>query len=88
MVAQQAGTMQSQMREIEGTLSHLMTQSPENAIYQQVGPLLVEVEDLETLRSSLEETLKQLSAHVDALEAREAELRTAYQGAVERMESA
>ena len=88
MVAQQVVSVQTQVRELQGTIQHLSNQVEGNAVFQQVGPLLVEVDDIETLTTSLEETCKQLSDHAEKLSARENELRTAYESAVKQFESA
>ena len=88
MVAQQVVSVQTQVRELQGTIQHLSNQVAGNAVFQQVGPLLVEVDDIETLTKSLEETCKQLSEHAEKLSARENELRTAYESAVKQFESA
>ena len=87
MVAQQLVSVQTQVRELEGTINHLSNQIEGNSIYQQVGPLLVEVDDIGVLRNSLEETSRQLTDHADKLSTRENELRTAYESAVKQFES-
>ena len=56
MVAQQVVSIQTQVRELQGTIDHLSNQVEGNAIFQQVGPLLVEVDDIDTLSSSFKET--------------------------------
>jgi len=86
-VSQQLAALQAQVQEIEGTLNHLSTQDSSRAIYQQVGPLLVEVEDAEALQTSLAETRDQIAEAVGILEGREQELRTAYETAMKQFES-
>ena len=88
MISQQLVSVQTQVRELEGTIEHLSNQIEGNSIYQQVGPLLVEVDDIGALNNSLIETSKQLSEHADKLSSREGELRTAYEEAVKQFESA
>ena len=88
MVSQQLVSVQTQVRELEGTIEHLSNQIDGNSIYQQVGPLLVEVDDIAALNNSLVETSKQLAEHADKLSSREGELRTAYEEAVKQFESA
>jgi chaperonin cofactor prefoldin len=83
MVAQQLVSVQTQVRELEGTINHLSNQIDGNSIYQQVGPLLVEVDDI-----TVQETSRQLSDHAEKLSARESELRSAYESAVKQFESA
>ena len=87
MVSQQLVSVQTQIRELEGTIEHLSKQIEGNSIFQQVGPLLVEVDDIDTLNSSLIDTSKQLSEHAEKLSSREGELRTAYEEAVKQFES-
>lgn len=88
IVSQQFVSLQTQVRELEGTIQHLSNQIEGNTVYQQVGPLLVEVDDLEALNKSLSETCTQLSEHAEKLSARENELRAAYENAVKQFESA
>ena len=88
MVAQQVVSIQTQVRELQGTIDHLANQVEGNSIFQQVGPLLVEVDDIDALSRSLKETCQQLSEHAEKLSARESELRTAYESAVKQFESA
>ena len=87
MVAQQVVSIQTQVRELQGTIDHLSNQVEGTAIFQQVGPLLVEVDDVEALSRSLKETCQQLSEHAEKLSAREGELRTAYESTVKQFES-
>jgi len=88
MVAQQLVSVQTQVRELQGTIEHLSNQIEGNSIFQQVGPLLVEVDDIETLSDSLVESCRQLDEHAVKLSVREGELRTAYESAVKQFESA
>ena len=88
LVSQQLVSVQTQVRELEGTIQHLANQIQGNSVFQQVGPLLVEVDDIEALNKSLSETCTQLSEHAEKLSAREDELRTAYESAVKQFESA
>ncbi|MDG1524629.1 MAG: prefoldin subunit [Candidatus Thalassarchaeaceae archaeon] len=88
MVAQQLVSVQTQVRELQGTIEHLSNQIEGNSIFQQVGPLLVEVDDIGVLNDSLAETCKQLNDHAEKLSARENELRSAYESAVKQFESA
>ena len=87
IVAQQLVSVQTQVRELEATIVHLSNQIDGNSVYQQVGPLLVEVDDLDSLNHSLSETCSQLSEHAEKLSVRESELRTAYESAVKQFES-
>ena len=87
MVAQQLVSVQTQVRELEGTINHLANQIDGNSIYQQVGPLLVEVDDIELLKDSLKQTCDQLSIHAEKLSERETQLRGAYEQAVSEFES-
>ena len=56
MVSQQLVSVQTQVKELQGTIDHLKLQNPENAVFQQIGPLLVQVDDVEKLVASLTET--------------------------------
>ena len=87
IVAQQLVSVQTQVRELEATIVHLSNQIEGNSVFQQVGPLLVEVDDLVALNQSLSETCSQLSEHAEKLSVRESELRTAYESAVKQFES-
>ena len=87
IVSQQLVSVQTQVRELETTIQHLSNQIEGNSVYQQVGPLLVEVDDLEALNSSLTETSTQLSDHAEILSKREGELRIAYENAVKQFDS-
>ena len=88
IVSQQLVSVQTQVRELETTIQHLSNQIEGNSVYQQVGPLLVEVVDLDALNNSLTETSNQLSDHAEKLNKREGELRAAYETAVKQFESA
>ena len=88
IVSQLLVSVQTQVRELETTIQHLSNQIEGNSVYQQVGPLLVEVDDLEALNNSLNETSTQLSEHAEILSKREGELRIAYENAVKQFESA
>ncbi len=88
IVSQQFVSVQTQVRELEATIQHLSNQIEGNTVYQQVGPLLVEVDDIEVLNKSLTETCNQLSEHAEKLNGRENELRAAYENAVKQFESA
>ena len=88
IVSQQVVSLQTQVRELETTIQHLSKQIEGNSVYQQVGPLLVEVDDLDALNKSLSETCTQLSEHAEKLSGRENELRAAYETAVKQFESA
>ncbi len=87
LVAQQLVSVQTQIREIEGTVNHLNSQAVGSAVYQQVGPLLVQVDDIGALQQNLSETCAQLTSHAEKLEQKENELRTSYESAVKQFES-
>ena len=87
LVAQQLVSVQTQIRELEGTIAHLSNQSSDSAIYQQVGPLLVQVDDIDALQQSLSETCTQLSNHAINLDQKDTELRTSYESAVKQFET-
>ena len=79
LVSQQVATIQSQVREIDGTLGYLTSHDSERPVYHQVGPLLVEVEDIAKLLGELKETNEHLANHLKNLQERESELRTSYE---------
>jgi chaperonin cofactor prefoldin len=87
LVSQQLVSVQTQIRELEGTISHLNKQSEESAVYQQVGPLLVQVDDIAALQTSLSETCSQLAIHAEKLEQTERDLRLSYETAVKQFEA-
>ncbi len=87
MVSQQLVSVQTQVKELQGTIDHLNLQRPENVVYQQIGPLLVQVDDIQKLISSLVATSGQLNEHANTLAARESELRSSYESAVQQFES-
>ncbi len=87
LVAQQLVSVQTQIRELQTTIDHLSNQSEGKSVYQQVGPLLVQVDDIEALQQSLSETCSQLASHAENLEQKENELRTSYESAVKQFES-
>jgi chaperonin cofactor prefoldin len=87
MVSQQLVSVQTQVKELQGTIDHLKLQNPENAVFQQIGPLLVQVDDVEKLVASLTETTAQLNEHANKLTSREKELRVSYESAVQKFES-
>jgi len=87
MISQQLVSVQTQVRELEGTLEHLGNQTSSNSVYQQVGPILVEVDDIDLLKDSLKQTCDQLSVHAEKLSERETQLREAYEQAVTEFES-
>ncbi|MDE0708352.1 MAG: prefoldin subunit [Candidatus Poseidoniales archaeon] len=88
MVAQQLVSVQTQVRELQGTIDYLANQIEGNSVFQQVGPLLVEVDDIDVLSDSLAETCKQLNGHAEKLSMRESELRSVYEAAAKKFESA
>ena len=87
LVAQQVATLQSQVREIQGTIEYLTTHDLNRPVYQQIGPLLVEIEDVATLIDELRETNEHLSNHHENLQKRELELRASYQSSSENNEN-
>jgi len=87
LVAQQLVSVQTQIRELQTTIDHLSNQSEGKSVYQQVGPLLVQVDDIGALQQSLSETCSQLASHAESLEQKENELRTSYESAVKQFES-
>ena len=86
VVAQQVATLQSQAREIQGTIEYLTSHDVKRPVFQQIGPLLVEIDNVSKLLSELEDTNGHLANHLKNLQERETELRTAYESSTQEFE--
>ena len=86
MAAQQVATVNSQVRELEGSLEALQKQPKDRPVYRQVGPLLLEVEDRDELISELGSSIEKLQQHRRRLEEGEQKLRERYEQVVEQFE--
>ena len=77
----------TQLGEISITLEALSVQDPEKPVYRAIGSLLLEVEDRESLKNDLEESMKAFQDHMDRLSSRESELRKKYDDLVTAYET-
>ncbi len=88
LVSQQKAAITAQANELRSTLAHLKSQDESRPVFQQVGPILVEVEDVDQLQLELEESLQTIISHEARLEERESELKSTYEQAVKKFEDA
>jgi len=83
---QQLMTTTSQIREFEVTLDALSSQEEEKKVYRQIGALLFEVEDRESMEEQLITSIKTLKEHLDLLEKQDDELKKIYESTVSEIE--
>ena len=76
-VATQKMQMEAQKREMERTKEELSKAS--GAVYKNVGALLIEADNKETLTNELDETLETLEIRIKALDRQEKSLREKFQ---------
>ena len=76
---QQVASLNTQLREIEGTIAAVKNQPDELSLHRQMGTILVEVKDREALISDLESAYEQLSSALTSLKQKEAELVSTYE---------
>ncbi len=86
-IVQQVQAIDAQIREIDGTLEALSSQAEGRPVYRQVGPLLLEVEDRDSLAEELTISRKTLTEHLSRLQERESDARREYETAVDSFES-
>ena len=86
VVSQQVAAIQSQIREIKGTIEYIETHDVNRPIYHQVGPLLIETENISKLLGELQESHNHLSKHLASLQERESELHTSYESISQEFE--
>ena len=84
---QQVQTVDTQIREIQATISALEVQDKSRPVYRQIGPLLLEVEDRIVLKDELESSMKTLSEHLQKIQQTEIEIRELYEQAINSFES-
>ena len=84
---QQVQTVDTQIREIQATISALEVQDQSRPVYRQIGPLLLEVEDRTILKDELESSIKTLSEHLQKIQQSENEIRELYEEAINSFES-
>ena len=84
---QQVQTVDTQIREIQATITALEIQDESRPVYRQIGPLLLEVEDRIVLKDELESSMNTLSEHLLKLQQSETEIRELYEQAINSFES-
>ena len=84
---QQVKTVDTQIREIQATITALEIQDESRPVYRQIGPLLLEVEDRIVLKDELESSMNTLSEHLQKLQQSETEIRELYEQAINSFES-
>ena len=84
---QQVQTVDTQIREIQATITALEIQDEARPVYRQIGPLLLEVEDRIVLKDELESSMNTLSEHLQKLQQSEIEIRELYEQAINSFES-
>ncbi len=84
---QQVQTVDTQIREIQATISALDVQDETRPIYRQIGPLLLEVGDRSVLKEELVSSLKTLEEHLIKVQQSEKEIRELYDQAIKSFES-
>ena len=83
----QVQTVDTQIREIQATITALEIQDESRPVYRQIGPLLLEVEDRIVLKDELESSMNTLSEHLQKLQQSETEIRELYEQAINSFES-
>ncbi|HJM45203.1 MAG TPA: prefoldin subunit [Candidatus Poseidoniaceae archaeon] len=83
---QQLMTTTSQIREFEVTLDALSNQEEEKKVYRQIGALLFEVDDRESMEEQLITSIKTLKEHLKLLEKQDNELKKIYESTVSEIE--
>ena len=84
---QQVQTVDTQIREIQATISALEVQNESRPVYRQIGPLLLEVEDRNVLKDELASSIETLSVHLQKIQQSETEIRELYEQAINSFES-
>ena len=84
---QQVQTVDTQIREIQATITALEIQDESRPVYRQIGPLLLEVENRIVLKDELESSMNTLSEHLEKLQQSEIEIRELYEQAINSFES-
>ena len=84
---QQVQTVDTQIREIQATISALEVQNESRPVYRQIGPLLLEVEDRNVLKDELASSMETLSEHLQKIQQSETEIRELYEQAINSFES-
>ena len=84
---QQLMTTNSQIREFEVTLEALEKQESDKKIFRQIGALLFEVDDLESMSEQLSSSIDALKKHLNLLESQDADLKEKYDRVVSNIEN-
>ena len=84
---QQLMTTNSQIREFEVTLDALEKQDKEKRVYRQIGALLFEVDDLDSMGEQLSTSIEALKEHLVLLEKQDVELKEKYDEIVSNIEN-
>ena len=85
-ISSQKAQMDTQKREMERTLEELGKSS--GAVYKSVGTLLIKVEDVQALRSELEESIELMDVRIGSLARQESGLRERFQSLQETINAA
>ena len=83
---QQIASTQAQIREFQATIDALEAQDEERLVYRQVGALMLEVDDRDSLLGILMDNMGKLTEHLGRIEAKESELRELYDELVKSIE--
>ena len=84
---QQLISTSSQIREFEVTLEALSKHESDKKIYRQIGALLFEVDDRESMVEQLESSIKTLKEHVVMIEKQDEELKSIYDNMLSTIEN-
>ena len=76
---QQVASLNTQLREIEGTIAAVKTQPDDMALHRQMGSILVEVKDRVSLVTELESALEQLNSALVSIKKKEQDLVSTYE---------
>ncbi|RAH13605.1 MAG: hypothetical protein CMB56_007150 [Methanobacteriota archaeon] len=83
---QQLMSTSSQIREFEVTLDALKGQDEDKKVYRQIGALLFEIDDLESMNTQLSSSIDTLKEHLKLLEKQDNELKNKYDEVVLKIE--
>ena len=76
---QQVASLNTQLREIEGTIAAVKNQPEDLSLHRQMGTILVEVKDRDSLIKDLESAYEQLSGALTTIKQKEEELVSTYE---------
>ncbi len=76
---QQVASLNTQLREIEGTIAAVKNQPDDMALHRQMGSILVEVKDRVSLINELESALEQLNSALVSIKKKEQDLVSTYE---------